>query len=61
MLKEMKALEREAEKATGRLANGLTRAVAKTTKIFEAGRKRKANLSARKKKAMEKIRAANER
>jgi len=61
VLKEIEALERDAEKAAGRLENGLTRAVAKTTKSFEAGRKRKASLSARKKKAMDKIRAANER
>jgi len=61
VLKEIEALEREAAKATDRLANGLTRVVAKTTKSFEASRKRKASLSARKKKVMDKIRAANER
>lgn len=61
VLKEIEALERDAEKATDRLAVRLTKAVAKTTKSFEASGKRKASLSARKKKAMDKIRAANER
>lgn len=61
VLKEIEVLERELENATGNLGKGLERAVRQTAKSLEVSRKRKAALSARKQKAMDKIRAVNER